>query len=87
MRFNALLSVTLAALLAGCASLAPTEPVQVRVLAINDFHGNLKPPLGGIRIRDPQNPGGMMDIDALERYVQAAGSVAPGALDRIKRLL
>jgi 5'-nucleotidase len=28
----------------------------------------------------------MMDIDALERYVRAAGSVAPGTLDRIKRL-
>src|SRR6185295_2896760 len=29
---------------------------------------------------------GMMDVDALERYVQAAGNVAPGPLDRIKRL-
>ncbi|MBA4174971.1 MAG: bifunctional metallophosphatase/5'-nucleotidase [Leptothrix sp. (in: Bacteria)] len=42
-----------AAVLAGCASLLPPpEPVKVKVLAINDFHGNLKPPQGGIRLRD-----------------------------------
>jgi 5'-nucleotidase len=41
-----------AALIAGCATPPPAEPVKVKVLAINDFHGNLKPPLGGIRIRD-----------------------------------
>ena len=46
-----------AALLAGCASApssppATTEPVKVKVMAINDFHGNLKPPQGGIRVRD-----------------------------------
>jgi 5'-nucleotidase len=28
-------------------------PVDVRILAINDFHGNLRPPAGGIRIADP----------------------------------
>jgi 5'-nucleotidase len=30
-------------------------PVEVRVLAINDFHGNLAPPPGGIRIDDPND--------------------------------
>jgi 5'-nucleotidase len=30
-----------------------TAPVDVRILAINDFHGNLRPPPGGIRIADP----------------------------------
>jgi 5'-nucleotidase len=29
------------------------QPIEVRVLAINDFHGNLLPPPGGIRIADP----------------------------------
>ena len=33
----------------------PTGPVEVKILAINDFHGNLRPPQGGIRIRDPQD--------------------------------
>jgi 5'-nucleotidase len=47
--------LALLALVAGCASEPPraTEPVQVKVLAINDFHGNLKPASGGIRIKDP----------------------------------
>ncbi len=49
---HTLLAATLVALFAGCASV-PTEPVPVKILAINDFHGNLKPPLGGIRIQDP----------------------------------
>jgi 5'-nucleotidase len=30
-----------------------TAPVDLRILAINDFHGNLRPPSGGIRIADP----------------------------------
>ena len=47
-----LLSCLAALVLAGCAS-TPSGPVAVKVLAINDFHGNLRPPLGGIRIQDP----------------------------------
>ncbi len=30
-------------------------PVDLRILAINDFHGNLRPPQGGIRIADPDD--------------------------------
>jgi 5'-nucleotidase len=30
-------------------------PVELRILAINDFHGNLRPPPGGIRITDPED--------------------------------
>jgi 5'-nucleotidase len=30
-------------------------PVELRILAINDFHGNLQPPPGGIRIADPDD--------------------------------
>ena len=58
--------VALAALLAGCSNLAPraTEPVQVKVLAINDFHGNLLPPQGGIRIRDPLDAGKTINVAA-----------------------
>jgi 5'-nucleotidase len=32
---------------------AQFAPVDVRILAINDFHGNLRPPAGGIAIADP----------------------------------
>ena len=35
------------------ADVAQTAPVDLRILAINDFHGNLRPPPGGIRIADP----------------------------------
>jgi len=31
---------------------ADPAPVEVRILAINDFHGNLQPPTGGMRIAD-----------------------------------
>ena len=32
---------------------AQAAPVELRILAINDFHGNLRPPPGGIAIADP----------------------------------
>jgi 5'-nucleotidase len=32
-----------------------TAPVELRILAINDFHGYLRPPPGGIRIADPDD--------------------------------
>jgi 5'-nucleotidase len=54
-----LLSPTLAAVLTlTCPALAVAEtvtPVELRILAINDFHGNLRPPPGGIRITDPDD--------------------------------
>ncbi|WP_024340266.1 bifunctional metallophosphatase/5'-nucleotidase [Bradyrhizobium japonicum] len=37
------------------ASAQTAAPVELRVLAINDFHGNLRPPPGGIRIDDPED--------------------------------
>ena len=61
-RFAPLL--VLIALLAACATPRPTTPVQVKILAINDFHGNLRPPQGGIRIRDPQDPSKAVNVPA-----------------------
>src|SRR5450755_1922687 len=50
-----ILAASALAIVAGAASQAPaqTAPVDLRILAINDFHGNLRPPAGGIRIADP----------------------------------
>ena len=50
-----ILAASMLVVAAGPASraLAQTAPVEVRILAINDFHGNLRPPPGGIRIADP----------------------------------
>ena len=39
-------------------------PVAVTILAINDFHGNLKPPFGGISIADPKDPGKKIAVPA-----------------------
>src|SRR6202040_289720 len=48
------------ALLVGFALATPchaqtVDPVELRILAINDFHGYLRPPPGGIRIADPDD--------------------------------
>lgn len=64
MRHLLLVSLVAVALLAGCATPRPSEPFQVKVLAINDFHGNLKPPQGGIRIKDPADPSKTVSVPA-----------------------
>ena len=50
-------------LLAGCASV-PSGPIPVKVLAINDFHGNLKTPSSGVRVPDPAAPGKTVTVPA-----------------------
>jgi 5'-nucleotidase len=52
-----LLALSAALVGAACSMATPpaAEPVHVKVLAINDFHGNLKP-TPGIRIKDPADP-------------------------------
>jgi 5'-nucleotidase len=48
-----------AALLAGCAAphalapIAPAAPIEVQILAINDFHGNIETPPGLVSIAQP----------------------------------
>ena len=62
----------LAALLAGCAATPPTPPplappaapLRVQVLAINDFHGNLKAPPGGIQVFDPADRSQRINVPA-----------------------
>src|SRR5665213_1195862 len=50
-----ILSALVLAVTADPASRASAQaaPVEVRILAINDFHGNLRPPPGGIEIAGP----------------------------------
>ncbi|UVO27218.1 bifunctional UDP-sugar hydrolase/5'-nucleotidase [Bradyrhizobium arachidis] len=50
-----LISAALALSLASPALAQSSAPVELRILAINDFHGNLRPPPGGIRIGDPED--------------------------------
>ena len=53
----ALLLATLALALNSAlpAAAQTAAPVELRILAITDFHGNLRPPPGGIRIGDPED--------------------------------
>ena len=37
---------------------APLPPVQLSLISLNDFHGNLQPPSGGVVAADPVNPAG-----------------------------
>lgn len=61
-----------AALVAGCAAApaptpeasAPAATVSLRLLAINDFHGCLMPPPGGLRQPDPNEPGRVSTVPA-----------------------
>ncbi|WP_342732960.1 bifunctional metallophosphatase/5'-nucleotidase [Bradyrhizobium sp. B117] len=54
MRYRSILAA-LALISALPTSAQTTAPVELRILAINDFHGNLRPPPGGIRIGDPED--------------------------------
>ena len=56
MRYALKITFAALALAAGLPASAQTAaPVELRILAINDFHGNLRPPPGGIRINDPED--------------------------------
>ncbi|MDN4988414.1 bifunctional metallophosphatase/5'-nucleotidase [Bradyrhizobium arachidis] len=55
MRYQSILAALSLALVALPAAAQTAAPVDLRILAINDFHGNLRPPPGGIRINDPED--------------------------------
>src|SRR5262249_43820379 len=67
-------SITLAlAILLAAAWRAPTHaqggdaagaPIELTILAINDFHGHLKPPPGGIAIADPADRSRKIKVSA-----------------------
>jgi len=81
MRFrSALFAATAAATLsvAGVAIAQDVAPLEVTLLAINDFHGNLKPPGGGRRIKDPADPAKTVNVPA-------GGSEAMATLVKGKR--
>src|SRR3979411_2805013 len=73
---------------------AQTAAGSLRILAINDFHRNLPPPPGGIRITDPADntkkitvaAGGAEHMATLVRQLRAGANntifVAAGALIR-----
>ena len=68
--------------LAGCATrqvpvppLAPAAPVEVQILAFNDFHGNLQPP----------SPLEVTEADGSKRKIQSGGVAnLAGALSKLR---
>ncbi|WP_157505868.1 bifunctional metallophosphatase/5'-nucleotidase [Geminicoccus roseus] len=46
------------------AAADPAGPLNVTLLAINDFHGNLLPPDGGIKVPDPADPSQTIRVPA-----------------------
>src|ERR1700716_3247949 len=53
--FSAVVALAITTTLATPSHAQTAAPVELRILAINDFHGNLRPPPGGIRITDPED--------------------------------
>jgi 5'-nucleotidase len=53
--FRSILALATLTALAASSFAQTTAPVDLRILAINDFHGYLRPPQGGITIADPED--------------------------------
>ena len=87
---NSLVSALGVLLLASCASTgretvaASGTPVEVHILAINDFHGNLEPPPGGGKVFNPATPRewGMTPAGGAPRLATAVAQLAVRAPDR-----
>jgi 5'-nucleotidase len=63
-RLAAVAAVTLALAAFSYWRLAPLPLVPVTILAINDFHGNLRPPFGGITVNDPADKSKKVSVPA-----------------------
>jgi len=59
-----ILALAVMTALAVSPALAQPAPVELRILAINDFHGYLKPFAGGIRIDDPADKSKKITVPA-----------------------
>jgi 5'-nucleotidase len=73
--------LALAIMLAPVASLAQAPaPVDLRILAINDFHGYLRPPPFGITIADPEDRTKKITVPAggAERMATLVGQLREG---------
>lgn len=71
---------------AACALAQAAEPVPLRLIGINDFHGNLEPPSLSLYVADPQNPAGkplrvtVGGATALAGLVKSLRAGAPNSL-------
>ena len=77
--------MALAPVLIHAQATAASSDVALRILAINDFHGNLLPPSGGIKVPDPANPGKTIAVPAggSEAMATLVSQLRAGAPDTI----
>jgi 5'-nucleotidase len=64
MKSSSCLALAVLALASTPASAQSPAPVKLRILAVNDFHGYLQPPPGGIRIADPADKAKKITVPA-----------------------
>jgi 5'-nucleotidase len=74
----ALVALSLTALVPTPPAMAQAASVDVRILAINDFHGYLRPPAGGIRIADPADKSKKIAVAADRKFDRAVDVVISG---------
>jgi 5'-nucleotidase len=76
---------SLAVIAVGPCCAQSAAPVDLRILAINDFHGYLRPPPGGIRITDPADPTKKIMVPAggAERMATAVNKLREGHKNNI----
>ncbi|WGR91046.1 bifunctional metallophosphatase/5'-nucleotidase [Bradyrhizobium sp. ISRA443] len=85
---RSLLTAAVCSFVAVAAGPAPAQtaaPVDLRILAINDFHGYLRPPPGGIRITDPADNSKKIMVPAggAERMATAVKQLREGHKNNI----
>jgi 5'-nucleotidase len=81
-----ILPIGLIALLAACATVppGPPQPVEVQILAINDFHGNIEPPNLTVPAADGAVPaGGAAYLASALKAIRVPNSVTVAAGDLI----
>ena len=61
---RALMLASLLCMTSSLSAQTSDAPVDVTILAINDFHGNLEPPPGGVRIADPSDITKTINVEA-----------------------
>ena len=88
MKFRLALVACLASVVAACAAPTPPPPVtpiapptiasvEVQILAFNDFHGNLEPPMQTVASKDPTG--------ALVRVPAGGAAYMAGALKQLRQ--
>jgi 5'-nucleotidase len=84
--FRPILALAIMMMLAASSfAQTPAAPVDLRILAINDFHGYLRPPPGGIAIADPADKTRKITVEAggAEHMATLVGQLREGRKNTI----